>query len=409
MNTLRRSIIVLLIGVALPGLSFSQVENQEVETELEDMGNQLEQWGDRMDEWGQEVEKAVEAGQPIPAIPPISLDADDERGVKLGLYLDDLDFEEAYERHYPENYGVLITGVVKGGNADRAGLVKGDIIMEFDGEKVRFEDHLISLRDTKHVGDTAQVKFFRNEKILTTTIYFLPAEPKIDKTGKVISKKKLSTGYGGGGFQTLIIDYDFPEIQDYLRQNGFSDLNNGYTVTWGGGGMGTIGRGWFIGGMGGGLTNEQKIQVFNTDSALVGYRKYRLELGYGGATITKRYPLFTENLILDLSIMLGGGEVKLNVSQTDGNFSWGNEVDEGETYAVTYKKDFFAYRPAIGLLIRIKSWVGIHGTVGYFGSYTTSKSWTDDMFDFTVTTVDNQSSPELPNALSYSLGFWFGF
>jgi len=409
MNTLRRSIIVLLIGVALPGLSFSQVENQEVETELEDMGNQLEQWSDRMDEWGQEVEKAVEAGQPIPAIPPISLDADDERGVKLGLYLDDLDFEEAYERHYPENYGVLITGVVKGGNADRAGLVKGDIIMEFDGEKVRFEDHLISLRDTKHVGDTAQVKFFRNEKILTTTIYFLPAEPKIDKTGKVISKKKLSTGYGGGGFQTLIIDYDFPEIQDYLRQNGFSDLNNGYTVTWGGGGMGTIGRGWFIGGMGGGLTNEQKIQVFNTDSALVGYRKYRLELGYGGATITKRYPLFTENLILDLSIMLGGGEVKLNVSQTDGNFSWGNEVDEGETYAVTYKKDFFAYRPAIGLLIRIKSWVGIHGTVGYFGSYTTSKSWTDDMFDFTVTTVDNQSSPELPNALSYSLGFWFGF
>lgn len=409
MNTLRRSAVVLLIGIALPGLSYSQVEEEEVETDLENMGDQLDQWGNRMDEWGQEVEQAVEAGKPIPELPPLMLGTEDERGVKLGLYLDDLDFEEAYERHYPENYGVLITGVVKGGNADRAGLVKGDIIMEFDGEKVRFEDHLISLRDTKHVGDSAQVKFFRNEKILTTKIYFLPPAPEVDKKGKVISKKKLSPGFGGGGFQALVIDYDFPEIREYLQLNGFKDLNSGYLAAWGGGGMGTIGKGWFIGGMGGGLTNEQKIQVLASDSSLIGYRKYRLDFGYGGATITKKYPLFTERLVLDFSIMLGGGGVNLTVSQTDGDFSWGNQVDKGDTYSVTYKKNFFAYRPSVGLLIRIKNWVGIHGSVGYFGTYVTDKSWTDELFDFTVTPAAGKSSPDLPNSLSYSLGFWFGF
>jgi len=100
MNTLRRSAVVLLIGIALTGLSYSQVEEEEVETDLENIGDQLDQWGNRMDEWGQEVEQAVEAGKPIPELPPLMLGTEDERGVKLGLYLDDLDFEEAYERHY---------------------------------------------------------------------------------------------------------------------------------------------------------------------------------------------------------------------------------------------------------------------------------------------------------------------
>ncbi|MBC8525683.1 MAG: PDZ domain-containing protein, partial [Candidatus Cloacimonetes bacterium] len=70
----------------------------------------------------------------------------------MGVYLDDLDFEDAYEMHYDYNYGVLLDGVVKGGPADKAGLMEEDIIMEFDGVKARYEDRLRSLIKSKHVG-----------------------------------------------------------------------------------------------------------------------------------------------------------------------------------------------------------------------------------------------------------------
>ena len=71
----------------------------------------------------------------------------DPNKVKLGLYLEDLDFETAYEMHYPDSYGVLVTSVISGSNSHKAGLTDNDIIMEFDGEKVRFENHLLSLRN----------------------------------------------------------------------------------------------------------------------------------------------------------------------------------------------------------------------------------------------------------------------
>ena len=71
---------------------------------------------------------------------------------KLGVYLEDMDFEDAYEMHYPECYGVLISSVISGGNAHKAGLTDNDIIMEFDGEQIRYEDHLVNLRNTKKIG-----------------------------------------------------------------------------------------------------------------------------------------------------------------------------------------------------------------------------------------------------------------
>jgi len=49
----------------------------------------------------------------------------------LGVYLADMTFQDAYEMHYDYNYGVLLSGVVPGGGAQQAGLMKGDIIMEF--------------------------------------------------------------------------------------------------------------------------------------------------------------------------------------------------------------------------------------------------------------------------------------
>ena len=324
---------------------------------------------------------------------------------RLDLYLDDLDFEDVYKMHYPENYGVLITGVMKGGNADRAGLAKNDIIMEFDGEKVRFEDHLRSLRDSKNIGDTVEIKFFRNEKILTTKLTFNPPPPKVDEKGKSIKEKKLSVGYGGGGPEAFYIDYDFTAINRFLENNGFDKFTDGYTVTYGGYGMGYIGKGWFIGGMGSGFEKKQQIPVADTTGVNLGWRKYLFKTGFGGVTLVKKFPLFTERIIVDLGMMLGGGQSNIRISQTDGDYSWNDAITNGNSYALEYNKNYFVYRPSLGVLVRIKNWIGVHGSVGYLGTYSSENAWTESDFEFTV----GGDSPKTLSGVSYSLGIWFGY
>ncbi len=391
-----------LVLIPIPGLAqedeASEVQLEEVQTQLEEAKEQLELTKDVLQTTG----GFLDEGQ--------TENSERRHGVKLGLYIDDLDFEEAYQRHYPRNYGVLITGIVRGGNGERAGLLKDDIIMEFDGEKVLFEDHLLNLRDSKIVGDSVDITFFRNGKIRHTTLVFAPEKVQIDKGSKVIEKKKkLFPGYGGGGPSAVLIDYNFAGINQFLRRNGFSALNSSSAVVIGGYGMGNVGNGLFIGGMGAGMENSQQIQVKDKDGTLLGYRKYKLGLGFGGVTLTKKYPVYSNRFIVDMGLLLGGGSLSIQMNQTDGNLAWDNEINSASTYSVTYKKDFFVYQPSVGLLYRIKNWFGIHASVGYFGTYSSNKDWTDDMFLFTVTPASGKDSPSLPNNLSYSIGFWFGY
>ena len=398
-----------LILIPVNGLA-QEEETEDFEENMEKFEESMEQWGEEMDDWGEQVEQSVEEGKPIPPIPPILFSEnqkDYKSSPRFGLYLDDLDFEDVYEMHYPENYGVLIDRVIRGGNGDRAGLRKGDIIMEFDGEKVLYEDHLLRMRNSKQIGDTVEIKFFRDEKIMTTDFTFYhPEEQSEEATEASDKKKRLSPGYGGGGFEPVYIDFDFYGINSYLHENGFGNAFDGNIIALGGGGMGNVGKGWFIGGMGAGVTKQEQIPVWDDDmNQIIGQKKYQLDFGFGGVTVTKKVALFTKRVILDMGIMLGGGSTTLEMSQTDGDFSWEDRIGDANNYSVKYEKAFFAYRPSVGLLVRIKNWFGIHGSVGYFGTYSSNDQWKEKSFDFNV----GGNSPKNPSGLSYSLGVWFGY
>ena len=394
--------------VPLKGVS---QDEEQAENEIQEYEQELEEYGEELREYGEQQKEGTVGvpAPPMPPMPPMFRSRDQEvpqTSPRFGLYLDDIDFEDAYEMHYPENYGVRVDGVVRGGNADRAGLRKGDIIMEFDGEKVRYEDHLLGMRNSKHVGDTVEIKFFRDENVLTTKLTFYPPEDLPEEVAAELGRKKrLSPGYGGGGFEPIYVDFNFVGVNQFLINNGFKGVGNGYIIALGGGGAGNVGNGWFIGGMGAGFDQKQQIPVKDSSGVLIGQKRYEFRTGFGGVTITKKIPLFTKRLVLDVGTMLGGGSTILEMSQTDGDFSWTDVIGESNSYSLRYEKAYFAYRPSVGLLVRIKNWFGIHGSVGYLGTFSTKKEWTQKPFDFTVGGV----SPETLNGLSYSLGVWFGY
>jgi serine protease Do len=57
--------------------------------------------------------------------------------------------------------GLLIVGVTSGGPADAAGLLIGDVLIEFDGQPVSAPEDLLDLLTADRVGGAAQTKLLR--------------------------------------------------------------------------------------------------------------------------------------------------------------------------------------------------------------------------------------------------------
>jgi hypothetical protein len=404
-SILRVSLIIAIVAFifVLPITVFAQ---DNLEEGVEEIGERIEVWGEKMEAWGEDLEQALDEGDVTP--PPLPFgdnwDEDYEMSPKLNAYIEDMDFEDAYEKHYPYCYGVYISDVIRGGNADAAGIRGGDIIMEFDGEKVRFEDHLLQLRDSKNIGDTVIIKLFRNEKELDVEFTFAPPTPKKEKdydTPEFEAMKKdhkPHPGFGGGGPELLLLESDLGAINDLLAANGFKEITDTYIPLFGGYGMGNVGNGWFLGGAGYGYEKKQKISVDN------GERRYKYNVGFGGMTANKKHAL-TKNIVVDLGLLIGGGEASIEIRQRDREYSWDVSFDdEGNYSSIKYRKHFFVYRPSAGVLIRLLPWMGIHGSVGYNGTFAFDSEWKDDYFDFPVT----GESPKPLDGLSYSLSVWFG-
>jgi hypothetical protein len=398
--------IILSLFIAMPVVVLAQ---DNLEEKVEDFGERMNNWGDKMEAWGEDLEQVLENGDisPLPPLPFGKHAYDDyNEGPKLGAFIDDMNFEDAYILHYPYCYGVYIDNVSIGGNADHAGLVDGDIIMEFDGEKVRFEDHLLQLRDSKSIGDTVAIKVFRNEKEIVTQLTFAAPRPKEIKEDKVVrhfpgmkKEKKLHPGFGGGGAEVILLEADLAGINGILQANGFDDLTDNYLPLFGGYGMGNVGNGWFIGGAGYGYEKIQKISIDN------GTRRYEFKVGFGGMTINKKIALL-KNVVMDFGLLVGGGNASLELRQTDGDYSWEDDFDNKPNYySLKYRKRFFAYRPSAGVLVRVLPWMGVHGSVGYLGSYSFNNDWKDDYFKYTV----KGDSPKVFDGVSYSLSVWFGY
>ncbi len=83
---------------------------------------------------------------------------DEERGY-LGITGITVTSSISYTYGYPE--GILIRSVVKDGGADKAGLLKNDIIKSFDGEVIDSYDELLELMCYYAVGEEVEIVYYR--------------------------------------------------------------------------------------------------------------------------------------------------------------------------------------------------------------------------------------------------------
>jgi serine protease Do len=94
----------------------------------------------------------------------------------LGIYLQDITTDLKEAMNLPSLEGVLVSDVIDGTPASRAGMKAGDVILEFDGKKVVDMASFRILVASTEVGKQVKLKVYRdgNEKQLKVTIGEMP-------------------------------------------------------------------------------------------------------------------------------------------------------------------------------------------------------------------------------------------
>ena len=82
----------------------------------------------------------------------------------LGIKMDSVDHNLAEKLNLDEPHGALVTEVGQGSPAEKAGIRHGDVILEFNGHKIKNITHLMHVVGSAGVGASVHVKILRNGK-----------------------------------------------------------------------------------------------------------------------------------------------------------------------------------------------------------------------------------------------------
>ena len=119
----------------------------------------------------------------------------------LGVRIQDVTKEIAEVEKLDEPRGALVASVAENSPSDKAGVKAGDIILEFDGEKIKQMKELPMIVAKTKVGKKVKVKIWRNKREITKTITlgrletsedFKVAEEKVKPKETRIEKLKIT-------------------------------------------------------------------------------------------------------------------------------------------------------------------------------------------------------------------------
>jgi serine protease Do len=99
---------------------------------------------------------------------PRSLDIFAGRGSRIGASIRDIEQSDA--KAAPVSGGVVVDDVAEDGPAEKAGILKGDIVVEFDGERVRSSRQFTRLVQETPAGRKVQASLLRNGQKMNVTI-----------------------------------------------------------------------------------------------------------------------------------------------------------------------------------------------------------------------------------------------
>jgi serine protease Do len=109
----------------------------------------------------------------------------------LGVGIQKITPELAKSFGLKEDKGALVSQVVKGGPADKAGIETGDVIVEFDGKKVSEMNDLPRVVAATQVGKTVEVKVLRSGNMIDREVKIGQLEEQKEEVTTASTRKPL--------------------------------------------------------------------------------------------------------------------------------------------------------------------------------------------------------------------------
>jgi len=142
----------------------------------------------------------------------------------LGVSIQELSPELAQQFGVPDAKGVLVSDVLDGSPAKRAGLERGDVVTEFDGKPVETPTHLRNVVAQTPVGKKAAVKFIRDKQTRTVDVTIAEQPKSVAQAGEEPGGETLRPA-------GLLSDLEVQELTgDLARRFGLSASERGLVV-----------------------------------------------------------------------------------------------------------------------------------------------------------------------------------
>ncbi len=132
---------------------------------------------------------------------------------KLGVTIQPIDADTAELLSLDSKNGALVSAVEPGSPAEKAGIKRGDVIVEFDGKNVGEMDELPQLVASARVGADAKIVLVRKGKRQTVDVRVGELENEVEPV--VAGEEPKTPGAYGLTVQTLT-----PEVANQLRLDG---------------------------------------------------------------------------------------------------------------------------------------------------------------------------------------------
>ena len=160
------------------------------------------------------TEEAYQKGpEDIPSyVQSVSSLRENEDVAWLGIEVVDVNRSMAKQLDLDISGGVLVSRVIENAPADKAGLLRGDIIYEFDHREIRDSDQLSKLLEKADPGDRMRLDLFRGDE--REIIYVVLG--KTENTDSTSSARQIAGEVTPGNQRWGIV---ISELTDYLRKN----------------------------------------------------------------------------------------------------------------------------------------------------------------------------------------------
>jgi serine protease Do len=123
--------------------------------------------------------------------------------------------------------GSLVSGVMKGSPAEKAGIRQGDVILEYNGRLVEDTGHLRNMVSQTPINTKVKIKLLRNKKEVEVEVHIAELPKKLAETSSGEDESEENNDEESSALAGLVVRELTPDL---ARHFGFEESDKGVVV-----------------------------------------------------------------------------------------------------------------------------------------------------------------------------------